>query len=184
MIPQKIISGSYVEEGYSPIPRVFLSDEAYGEGLQCFVPLCTDILPINTERKTVYLAKRRAKPMAGLWWLGGRMYPDESLAGSAIRCFKRETGFDITEDRLIPVGFFEYKWKDRQQIPQTIGCHTASYLFSIALSNEEISALRLEQNEYADTTMTEYDREQLVQENAHQAILDAYDAIFNQSVEK
>lgn len=172
---------SYVEQGSGKIPSVHLSDEEYGRGLQCFVPVCTDIVPINREKKLIYLAKRAAKPMAGWWWLGGRMNPSETKESSALRCLKREAGLAISSDRLQLVAFMDLLFKDRQQAPQNIGCHMADYIFAVEFTEDELLHIQghLEAKEYkADEGLTPFSREELVMEGVFPAILDVHDAIF------
>ncbi len=172
---------SYVESGASQIPNVRLSDEEYTRGLQCFVPLCTDIVPVDRERKLIYLAKRSAKPMAGWWWLGGKMNPSETKEGSALRCLRRETGLVISEDRLTLVAFMDLHWKDREQNPQAIGCHMADYIFAVEFSSKELGHIRenLEAQEYhVGEGLTPFDRKGLIEVEVFPAILDVYDTLF------
>lgn len=176
-----MITKSYIEEGSGPIPNVRLSDEEYVRGLQCFIPLCTDIVPVNREKKLIYLAKRAAKPMQGWWWLGGKMNPSETKESSALRCLKRETGLAISDDRLQLVAFIDIHWKDRQQEPQTIGCHMADYIFAVEFSDDELEHIRtnLEGREYhAGEGLIPFDRNGLVEAGVFPTILDVYDTLF------
>lgn len=177
----EILIGSYTEKGYQTIPSLRLSDEEYGRGLQCFVPTCTDIVPIDKDKKVIYLARRSSKPMLGWWWIGGRMAPHETKEESAIRNFKRETGVELSQSRLKLAAVLDYRWKDRAQMPQEIGCHMEVYTFTVELTADELTlaSLNLEKEEYEKGVgLIAFNREQLVREGVFPAILDFYDYIF------
>jgi ADP-ribose pyrophosphatase YjhB (NUDIX family) len=178
---------SYTEEGCQPVPSVYLSDEEYGRGLQCFVITCTDIIPIDIERKIIYLARRKTKPMKGWWYFGGKMNPAYTKEESVIRSFKRETGLNLSIDRFKLIGFLDFRWKDREQTPQNIGCHMASYTYVVELTPEEIisASNNLDNTFESGTNLTPFLRERLEEEiakgQADLAMLDVYDAIFPRS---
>lgn len=177
-----ILIGSYTEKGYQSISSVYLSDDEYGRGLQCFVPACTDIVPIDVERKIIYLARRVAKPMTGWWWFGGRMTPHETKEEAAVRNFKRETGLELPQNRFTLAAIFDYRWKDRAQPPQEIGCHMLVYTFTVELTAAELAfvSANLEKEEYEKGAgLFAFDREQLVGEKVFPAILDLYDYVFS-----
>ena len=181
-----ILVRSYTEDGYQPIPSVRLSDDEYGRGLQCFVPACTDIVSIDINRKEIYLARRVSKPMTGLWWIGGRIEPNETKKEAAARNFKRETGLEISTARFKLIAVFDYRWKDRAQSPQEIGCHMLAFTFSVELTMEEFTSLHgnLEEKEYEKGTgLFAFNRERLVEEKVFPAILDLYDHVFPMQVE-
>jgi len=177
----KILVGSYKDDGYQPIPGVRLSDDEYGRGLQCFVPGCADVVPINVNRKVIYLARRTSKPMTGWWWIGGRIAPHDTKEAAAVKNFKRETGLDISQSRLQLAALFDYRWKDRAQVPQEIGCHMLAYTFTIELTSEEIALLsgNLDEQEYEEGSgLFVFNRERLVEEKVFPAVLDLYDHVF------
>lgn len=176
-----ILVRSYTEAGYQPFPLVRLSDDEYGRGLQCFVPTCTDIVPIDKNRRVIYLARRVSKPMTGWWWIGGRMEPNETKEEAAVRNFKRETGLEISQNRFRQVAVLDYRWKYRAQSPQEIGCHMVAFTFSVELTAAELASLsgNLENKEYEkETGLFAFNREQLVGEGVFPAILDLYDHLF------
>ncbi len=176
-----ILIRSYTEDGYQSIPPMRLSDEEYGKGLQCFVPACTDIVPIDRDQRTIYLARRRAKPMNGWWWLGGRMVPHETKNLSAARRFERETTLLLPETRFGLAAVLDYRWKDREQQPQTVGCHMLAYTFTVELTSDELAHVsgHLEKNECEEGGgLTAFDRERLLEEKVFSPILDLYDYIF------
>lgn len=172
---------TYIESGYQPIPKTFLPDDAYVQGLQAFVYGCTDAVIINSARRTIYLAKRSQKPMIGWWWIGGRMNAGETKEQSIIRCFAREVGLTFPQDRFTLLSVSDYLWKDRTQKPQDIGCHPMAYTFTVELSPGELDAAsrNLEPKEYdAGEGLNEFSRERLLTENVFQAVIDVYDTIF------
>ncbi len=171
---------TYTENGYQAILPLRLADDEYGRALQCFVPACTDIVPVDTRSRIIYLARRASKPMTGWWWIGGRMAVHETKEEAAIRNFKRETGLEITADRLRLVAVFDYFCKDRAQAPQDIGCHMLGYTFTVELTAEEIAlaATNLDKVEYEAAGIIAFNREQLVDVSVFPAILDLYDHVF------
>lgn len=172
---------SYVQDSTTVIPTVFLTDEEYGRALQCFVPACTDIVPVNFAERLFYLAERQVKPMTGMWWIGGRMKPGEAIEVAAIRNFKRETQVELAQDRLQLAGIFDYIWKDRAQPPQNIGCHMLGITYVVQLNAEELflASEHLEKVEYASGSgLRAYSRADLVREQVFPTILDLYDDVF------
>ena len=156
---------SYTESGYRPIPPIRLSDEEYAKALQCFVPVCADIVPINSANKFIYLAKRKTKPMLGWWWIGGRMMPHETKEEAAIRSFKRETDVSLTTDRLKLVAILDYRCRDRAQMPDNIGAHMLGITFTVEPTPEELvhASQNLERKEYDRTNgLNAFDRSGLV----------------------
>ena len=179
----EILVGTYKEdeEKYrkTKIPAVRLSDDEYEKVLRCLVLACTDIVIIDRDKQIFYLANRISKPMTGWWWIGGRMGAGETKEEAAMRNFKRETGLNLSSDRLRLVAVFDYFWKDRQQVPQEVGCHMLAYTFVVELTAEELAAIGLEKSEYeASAGLTAFNREQLIKEKVFPAILDLYDLIF------
>jgi len=174
-----IVERVYVEEGFQPIPRVRLEDAEYGRGLQRFIGVCTDIVIVNRERRQIYLARRRSKPMTGWWWLGGGQMVNETDVEAATRSFERETKIRLSHYRLIRIATHDYFWKDRQQEPQSIGCHMEGKTFMVELTDAEISNIKLDPDEFeAEKGLTAFTREELVKEGVFPAILDFYDMVF------
>jgi len=172
---------TYTEDGYHPIPSIRLSNKEYARGLQCFVPACTDIIPINRRSKKIYLANRRSKPITGLWWIGGKMMPTETKEESVVRAFERETKLKLPIKRFKLVAVFDYRWKDRAQKPQNIGCHMLAYTFTIELSIKELqfASTHLDPKEYDNKNgLTAFTRKELVKANVFPVILDLYDHLY------
>ncbi len=109
------------------------------------------------------------------------MRAGETKEESAVRCFERETGVLLNHRDLSFVALLDFRFKDRQQIPQTISCHTLSYVFSVEVSEEDIASIatHLDNDEYDITiSLQGYNREELVSKNLFPAVLDVYDSIF------
>lgn len=176
-----ILVRSYTESGYKTIPPVYLPDDQYARLLQCVVVACTDIVPINVDRKMVYLARRISKPGTGWWWIGGRMSPEETKEEAAARNFKRETRLAVRQDRLKLVAIYDTRTRDRAQKPQHIGCHTVGYTFTLEVTDSEADAISrgLDEKEYDRAIgLVAFDREQLVREHVAKPIMDLFHHIF------
>lgn len=185
MSKMNIHIGDYTEDGYDDIPTLRLSDEEYARALQSIVVTCTDILLVSKSKKLVHLASRKAKPMAGWWLIGGKMVPGDSPVQSAVKNLIRETQLTLDEGRFQLISISNYKWKDRQQQPQNIGCHMLSYVFAVEVSDVELEYIvqHLEENEYQSGILKSFDREKLINENASQVIIDLYDFLFSTATE-
>lgn len=170
----------YKEDPTHTMPRQFLSDEVYAQAIATLVFCTTDAVIVDRMKKTIWLAKRRAKPMQGWWWIGGRILAGEPEEVAIVRNFKRETGLDLPAERFQFVLLQRYQWKDRAQEPQKIGSDCLSYVHVVDLSRNELAQVsrQLDEKEYLDVGLTEFTREQLVEEDVHEAIIDLYDEIF------
>lgn len=176
-----ILVRSYTEAGFEPIPSLRLSDEEYGRGLQSFVPMCTDTVLIDHSQRVIYLARRKAKPMSGWWWIGGRMMANETKEESVARRFERETKLALPPNRFKLAAVLDYRWKDRAQQPQTIGCHMCSYVFVVEPTPDELAyvSAHLEENEYSEGSgLVAFDHERLAKEGVVSPILDFYYHVF------
>ena len=176
-----ILVRSYTDDGYQSYPSIRLSDEEYAKSLQCFVIACADILPINLEKKTIYLASRNIKPKKGWWWIGGRMMPHDLPKDAAARNLKRETNLEIPQNRFKLVAVLDHRCKDREQQPQDIGYHAMAYTFTVELTDAETASAseNLDKDEYKQRKgLSVFNRERLVNEKVDPAILDLYDHIF------
>jgi ADP-ribose pyrophosphatase YjhB (NUDIX family) len=171
----------YTEPGFEKIAPIFLSDEDYSRALQTFVFATTDIVPVEKGGKTIYLAQRKAKPMSGLWWIGGRMQMSETKEEAAVRNFQRETGLVLDPQRFEFVAVVDTRMKDRAHAPQELGCHSLNYTFTVELTPEEIAFVteHLDENEYhREFGLRPFNRERLVSEGAPSIILEFYDQLF------
>ncbi len=183
MVRKRILVNSYTENGFKSIPSVRLSDDEYARALQCFVPACIDVVPVDIDKKMFYLARRVSKPIIGWWWIGGRMAPHETKEEAAVRNFQRETGLEISQNRFKLAAVLDYRWKERAQSPQETGCHMLGYTFSVELTVSELASIsgNLNENEYEKGTgFFAFDRKRLIKEDVFPSILDLYDYLFGQ----
>lgn len=161
-------------------------DEVYGQAVASFVVVCVDCIFINRHRGTVYLVKRKAKPMSSQWWfIGGRVYAGEDEFTAMCRCLKRETSLNIDSSRLKPLLMRRYYFKDRQQEPQDRGCDSLCYVFGLDVTASEIDVVKsnLDCNEYSlEAGVEEFDAVALVSEKVFPSIIDTYNYIFQTSV--
>lgn len=164
--------------------RKFLSDETYAEAIESFVIVCADVLFINRKNRSVLLlARRKVKPMQGLWLIGGRVFAGEPERAAIVRLAKREVGLDIAPERFEYVCTNRYLWTDREQEPQDKGSDDLCYTFALEVSDEERrgAAAHLDPHEYDTTTgLQEFNKERLEKESVHQAIRDLYDIVFSE----
>jgi ADP-ribose pyrophosphatase YjhB (NUDIX family) len=161
--------------------RIFLPEGVHSQATEALVFVGTDIIPINRERKTIYLTRRAVKPMQGWWWIGGRMFPGECEEDSARRCLKRETSLDFPPERFQFVDMCRHLCKDRQQEPQDKGLDNLCYTYVVELSPEELAqaSQNLNEKEYEQGVgLQEFDQKRLAREGVRPAILDLYDEIF------
>lgn len=173
----------YFEDPHFKMGRKFLSDETYAEAIESFVIVCADVLFINRANKSVLLlARRRVKPMQGLWLIGGRILAGEPECDAIARLVKREAGLDITPDRFEFICINRYLWTSREQEPQNKGSDDLCYTFALEVSDEQkrTASKHLDPNEY-DTAvgLQEFNKERLEKESVHKAIKDLYDLVFS-----
>lgn len=176
----------YRQDPKHVMPRVFISDTAYAEAITGMVIVCTDVVLLNRERQTFYLATRRSLPMRGLWWIGGRMNAGETERESIMRAFRRETGLELPAGRFVETPrMTRYQWSERQQVPQTLGSDNLCYNYSLELSGEELAhvAAHLDPNEYdQEVGLREFTRAELKaiysEGRLHPVIWDIYQTIF------
>ena len=150
--------------------------------MESFTIVGTDVLFINRERRSFYLAKRKALPLLGYWMIGGRMWAGEDPRTSMQRVTKRETGLELAPERFTFVTLNRYLWATRAQIPHEKGSDNLCYTFIAELSPEELvlAAANLDRQEYeAAAGLTEFDSlASLEAEGVHQAIRDLYAQLF------
>ena len=163
------------------MPGGMWKDVEYSHALDMFVIVCVDALIINRAKRTIYLAPRKAKPMQGWWVIGGRVRAGEKEQDAMRRKFLQETSVDVDPARFEFLRMNRYFWKDREQEPQGNGSDNLAYSFAIELTGQELQQVskNLEKREYeASGGLREFTREELLQEGAHEAIIDLYDQIF------
>lgn len=178
---------TYDNTNGKPLTSAFLSDKGLLEVLDGRPIVCSDVLLTNTDKKAVYLAKRKHKPAEGYWVIGGQRKRGESAEATACRRFKAETGQDISDDRLSFLGVAEWIWDYRSEpIQENVegsgGRHDINYIFSIDCTDKELAAYgaSLNPDEYdMDAGLTEFcSVQQLVDAGVRSGIIDYYKATF------
>lgn len=161
----------------------WLGDETYKEMVQKSVILCTDVVLTMKNDVAIYLGKRVALPMAGVWCIGGRVFfNDETLEDSIARCIYLETGAKVEAERFEYIGTPHlYSWIKVAQ--GDFGGKNLSLTFKLEVSNEEMKEMSrgLQPKEYDSAFgLQRYTRERLVNEKVHQAMVDVFDDIFGE----
>ncbi len=159
----------------------FMDDVTYAAMVDHTIIVCTDAVVVDPQRRTFFLARRVARPMKGLWWIGGRRRKGETPQEAMCRNFLRETGLSLPSERFDLATIMEYLWQDREQEPSGRGSHNLAHQFTVCLTPTELAtaAHNLDQREYdLGLGLQEFDRARLVTEHAHHAILDLYDTVF------
>lgn len=171
----------YIEDAHHNMSSKSMTDQEYANALEVFVVVCVDVVLVNRARKTVYLARRKAKPMQGWWVIGGRIRAGEIEHNAMHRKFLQETSVDVEPARFEFLRMNRYFWKDREQDPQNKGTDALAYTFAVELTDEELRTVseNLEKYEYeAGSGLREFTRYELLQEGAHEAVIDMYDQAF------
>lgn len=173
----------YVDDPNHVMPQAFLAPEIYAEAITSMIVVCTDIMIVDSSKRTVWLAHRIAKPMSTWWFLGGRALAGETEYQSVARNFQRETELVLPEERFSYLTMHRYHFSNRQQEPQNIGADSLTYLFTLELTSEERATvsqnLHRHTGEYdASEGLKEFTREDLAKNSFHRAILNAYDLFF------
>jgi hypothetical protein len=162
----------------------WLSDTTYLEMVQKVPIPCTDAILTVADDRAIYLGKRVAFPMAGIWCLGGRIFfNDESLEDSISRCLQLETGVTINPGRFEDIGTSHlYSWVKVAQ--GDFGGKNLAITFKLEVSRKELQkmAAGLSPKEYDPTFgLQRFSRERLVDEVVHPAMIDLFDDIFGKS---
>lgn len=158
-----------------------MSDAEYAKAITRMIIVCADVLFINPEHKTLYLAKRSVDPWPGWWLIGGRINAGETAQEGIARKMKLETSLAVTPDRFQFLAMNRYVFTKRKQEPQEKGTDNLAYTFSLVLTPDEraVVAVNLDPHEYDHSVgLREFSREALVTEKVHPAVLDLYDAVF------
>jgi hypothetical protein len=161
----------------------WVSDQTYQEMVQKVTIPCTDTILTLSGEKAIYLGKRTALPMAGIWCLGGRIwFNDESLEDSISRCLTLETGVTIAPARfeMLPTPHL-YSWVKVQQ--GDFGGKNLALTFKLEITQEELEKMAkgLQPKEYdKDFGLQRFTRERLIDERVHPAMLDLFDEIHPQ----
>lgn len=171
----------YKDVGFAPKAPVFLPDDVYAQALESFVLACVDVVVIDSGDKTLYLAKRIARPGAGWWWMGGRMVAGEEPRQTAVRVFARETDFHIDPAKLSFVALQRNFFADRKQEPIDKGTDGICYVYAIELKDSERNAVaaHLDSKEYeASLGLVPFTKERIETEGVREQVRDVYEALF------
>lgn len=168
----------YEEVGTEKIQPFFLEESAYKKALEAFIVVCVDIALVNRETKTLYLGRRRSKPMDGRWWcLGGRLRAFEEARIGALRCLQREISLEVGINRFVFVSMRRYIFKNRQQEPQENPCDSLCYVYSLELSETELSSVVLSEKEYFPC-LRPFRKEDLLEKDVPEPMRGLYMEIF------
>ncbi|MCL5004777.1 MAG: NUDIX domain-containing protein [Patescibacteria group bacterium] len=174
------IKGIYVENEHK-IKNVYLKNKTYSKAMESMIVVCSDVMIFNRKEKAVYLAKRRVKPMKGLWEIGGRRFAGETALKAAVRNFTRETTLKIKSSRLKFITTIENIWQSRKEKPIKIGKHDLIFVFAVNLNKKEIEIVskNLGSKEYHQNSLEKFDKKRLLKEKVHPALIEIYNKIFN-----
>lgn len=158
----------------------WISPEAYSEVVQKMPIPCTDSLFTVKGEKAIYLGKRSAYPMKGIWCFGGRLFfNDRSLEESIARCIELETSYRIEASRFRFVATHYYAWVKTAQGDH--GGKNLAVTFVCEVTEDEIAAMTrgLVASEYdREFGIQRFDRRRLVDEKVHTALIDLYDDLY------
>lgn len=158
----------------------FISAETYLEVVQKLIIPCVDTVFTVKGEKALYLAKRLALPLQGIWLLGGRMFfndrtPEESIS----RSVKSETGLEISPNRFTFVRTNLYSWVRVAQ--GDFPGRSIGLTYSCEVTAEEISqmAAGLAASEY-DTKfgIQRFNCQRLASAGVHPALIDLFNQMF------
>lgn len=172
---------TYFEEGAHFEGKHFLKNYDYEKAIRALIIVCTDVMIINKANKEIFLPKRKSKPMADApWFIGGRLLPGVSEQSGMKDKFQKETGLSIDAKRFTLLCMNRYQWKDRQQEPQNTACDALVYVFAVELSDEEIAAIKLNEDEYySEEGLLSYNAETVMK--LHPGVQRAYEICFPQA---
>lgn len=168
--------------GVTPTARdSWISDTAYNETVRKMPIPCTDaLITLAGDDQAVYLGKRSAFPMQGIWCLGGRIFfNDQSMEESIARCVEIETGCRFAPERFKYLRTNMYSWVKTAQ-GDFPGKNLAP-LYRLEVTTEEMQAMSagLKPSEYDPTFgLQRFSRSRLLDERVHEAMLDAFDQLF------
>ncbi len=162
------------------IENQWIEDSVYAQIVEKTIITCTDTVFVIPGDTAIYLAKRSVLPMKGVWCFGGRMFfNDKTPQDSVSRCIKTETGLLIDPSRFVFVCMNLYSWVVVAQgnFPgRNLGITHMCYV-----NYEEIKQMlqRLNSSEYDMAFgIQRFDRDRLIHENVHKALLRIFDEIF------
>lgn len=173
------INGIYIENKHR-IKNVYLKKSLYSKAMESIIIVCSDAMIFNHKEKAVYLAKRRVEPMKGWWEIGGRRFAGETALEAAVRNFMRETSLKIKPSRFKFITTIENIWQNKKEKPTKTGKHDLIFIFAVNLTKKEIDIIskNLDPKEYYQNSLEKFNRERLIKEKVHPALIKIYDKIF------
>ena len=159
----------------------FISAESYKEMLEKTPIPCTDAVLTVRGDKALYLAKRSVYPMKGVWVLGGRIwFNDATLNDSIARCIEIETGckFEAKRFKQLPTPHL-CSWVRIRQGDFPGKNLIISFRLEITQAELQRMSCGLKPEEYEkEFGIQRFDRQRLIDEKCHPALVDLYDEIF------
>lgn len=185
---------SYSEDPTRPGPIALHNgriddDNLWREVVRNTMIACADLVFLmkdrhGTLRRKLFLARRSASPMPGVWIFGGRLpFDSVSLQAGLARVIKREVGLDLDPARFQFVALNLYTWAYVAQ--GDFPGRNMAPAFACILSEEErgIAAKTLDGKEYHPGSFRGYTRQDLVKEvkenKGHPMLVDLFDSIFD-----
>jgi len=164
-------------------PRVsngWISDEAYREMVQKMPITCTDVVFIVKNDKAIYVGKRIALPMSGIWIFGGRMnFNDNSFEESLSRIMEIEVSHAIDPKRFNYLCTNLYSWVVVAQ--GNFPGKNVGITYSCEVTKEELEKMSkgLNPKEYdLEFGIQRFDRDRLINGRIHPALVDIYRDLF------
>ena len=136
---------TFFESPGKKLPCVLIEPHELSRGYDRLINVCTDVVFVDSLDRFV-LAYRIIDSAAGWWWKGGGMRKGEEINDSLLRLMKREVGF-VPEGIQLFSQFF-HQWDRRAEAPCENGKHNLIFLSFVKVSEETISKIRLDANEY------------------------------------
>ncbi len=171
----------YKERAKIP-PATWLTEQEYAKATLSLIPVCSDVVFVNSKKKEIYLAKRKAKPASYWWFLGGRIQYGEEFIKGLQRILFRETKQKFTANRFKLIGLNRYWFKNRNQQPQNLPADTLAFLFCAEIKTDEINKIskNLDLKEYdLKKGLKPFTKKDFTKISFHPAIVDAYKQLFS-----
>lgn len=166
--------GTFHENLQHRLPHVRLSDDEYARATAGLPVLCTDLVLVDEHDRFV-LSYRNHPCAQGWWWMGGSWKAEFTREESLEHILKREIGF--TPSNTVLFACFDYFWVTRREDPTDSGRHEMIFLHYMRVSEEIISRITLDPNEYdAARGLLRYDGTQEVRP----AVKEAYALFLSQ----
>lgn len=158
----------------------WIGDDAFSEVVRKMPIPCVDTVFIKPDDQAIYLGRRTALPMRGIWCFGGRIFFNDADMNSAIsRIMEMETGLRISPERFEYLCTHFYSWIIIAQ--GSFPGKNLAATYSCQVTEEELEQMQagLKQTEYdREFGIQRFDRNRLVDEKVHPALIDMYMDLF------